>query len=557
MFGLFIIEAGQEPRAVLNIDNKPLVFEDGATAARYAGAAAAGNLYTSEGYKVLKCQPRRLANDAWKTREAGRFADGTYIPLPWADLPALSLTAEHFAHVSTEDGAKIAYTADASKGAGDIQTRVKPGKYLQQFYGAFFDAPTIARMAAQFSLQYGESLVLQFASTADDIERVYENGPHSCMAHEASHFDSSVHPCSIYAAGDLAVAYLERGGAITARVLCWPDKKLYGRMYGDEVRLEDLLTEAGYACGDLDGARMLRIKEGHGFVCPYIDGTQSAGDDGRFLILGGKGLNGSNQNGLSGNMLCCEACGDGVDEEDCQSDDAGNSYCNHCFNEVFGYCEYTEETCLREGMGEVIVRYLNGRAIVQSWSESAINDDAFECEGDGKLYHNDLCVELSDGTQWSQEYFEDHGSVCEGNSECYASDDCVQLEDGTLWSKDYFADNGVEVDGKLYAKGDEPEQDADDCPELAAVIIKHYRASPYVKTDAQLEMPLAVAGTITVGSWVECTSTIAGQFTAGRLYQVSRVDSDPDRLSVVFDDAGDANGWLAKYFKLASALVSA
>jgi hypothetical protein len=461
MFGLFVIEAGQEPVALLDWnEGKPLVFETGKEAAEMAQACARGDIaHWQRGYEAIKVQPRRLASDAWKARELARFTDGTYTALPWADLPELSTTADHFAHISTEDGAKIAYTQDAAKGAGDIQTRVKPGKYLAQFYSSVLDAPTIARMSAEFSLQYGENLVLQFADTEDEIERVYTSGPRSCMAHHAGHFNSSIHPTRIYAAGDLAVAYIVRNDEITARALCWPSKKIYGRVYGDETRLCDLLSDADYKHGSLDGAKMLRIEERGGFVCPYIDHSCSAGDDGDFLILGGSGVCGDSQNGLSGRGITCESCGDDVDENDAQSDDDGDYYCQHCYNERYGYCEHTEETCPRDGMQEVYVENYRGRLVTQSWGEYAIDNDAFTCEGTGNLYHNDLMVRLADDTLWSRDYFEDNGSVCEGNSECYASDDMLQLEDGTMWSKDYFADNGVTVDGKHYAKGDEPEAD--------------------------------------------------------------------------------------------------
>jgi hypothetical protein len=458
MFGLFIIEAGSEPVALLSgDDNKPVVFETGAEAADMVRAVANGSFFSKDGWVPLKVQPRRLSSDAWKARELGRFADGIYTALPWADLPSSSLTAEHFAHISTEDGAKIAYTQDAAKGQGDIQTRVRPGKYLTQYYSEVFDAPTIARMAAEFSNQYGESNVLLFADTADEIERVYVDGPHSCMAKPARDFDSSIHPCRIYAAGDLAVAYMVRKDEITARALVWPEKKIYGRIYGDETRLLDLLDTADYREGSLNGARMLRIPDSGGFVCPYIDGVMSAEDSGEFLIIGDGDVCGSNQKGLSGSKYTCEECSGSVDVDDCSSDYDGNIYCQHCYHDLFGYCEHSEETCRRAGMQEVIVRCDSlGRHVRQHWGAYAIDNNAFSCEGTGDLYAYDMRVELADGTNWSQEYFEDHGSICEGNGKCYANDDMVQLEDGTLWSKDWFADNGVTVDDELYAKGDEP-----------------------------------------------------------------------------------------------------
>jgi hypothetical protein len=270
-------------------------------------------------------------------------------------------------------------------------------------------------------------------------------------------FDSSIHPCRIYAAGDLAVAYMVRKDEITARALVWPEKKIYGRIYGDETRLLDLLDTAGYREGSLNGARMLRIPDSGGFVCPYIDGVMSAEDSGEFLIIGDGDVCGSNQKGLSGSKYTCEECSASVDADDCSSDYEGNIYCQHCYHHLFGYCEHSEETCRRAGMQEVVVRCdSRGRHVRQHWGTYAIDNHAFSCDGTGDLYAYDMRVELADGTNWSQEYFEDYGSICEGNRRCYANADMVQLEDGTLWSQAWFDANGVTVDGGLYAKGDEP-----------------------------------------------------------------------------------------------------
>lgn len=456
MFGLFVIEAGKEPVAVLDGNGKPLVYEAGKDAAEDAKRFADGN-HWANGFNALKCQPRRLASDAWKQRELARFEDGTYISLPWT-LPDSATTADHFPHVSMVDGARIAYTQDAAKGAGDIQTRIKPGKYLAQFYGDVFDAPTIAKMAAEFSRDFGEGIKLLFATTEDEIEDVYENGPNSCMAKSVGYFESSIHPVRVYAAGDLAVAYIKRNGDITARALCWPSKKVYGRVYGDDTRLVDLLERASYSAGSLNGARMLRIEEGNGFVVPYIDGCCSAGDEGDHLILGGHGICGSNLNGLSGSGLTCLACGESINEDDCHVNDNGEAYCESCYSDRYTYCERFDEECSIDEMAEVICnsRYGSRGRTTEQWGERARDRYAFQCEGNGNWYSNDFLVTLEDGTQWSQDYFEDHGTICEATDEAFAIDDTVTLEDGTTWSKDHFAKYGVTIDGKLYDEEDAP-----------------------------------------------------------------------------------------------------
>src|SRR5690606_7560176 len=111
------------------------------------------------------------------------------------------------------------------------------------------------------------------AATPDDIENVYLKGPNSCMSHDLSEFSSPEHPTRVYGDSDLQVAYIvNSSGNISARVLVWPEKKLYGRIYGDEDRMSDMLEEAGYERGDLDGARIRRIPiRDRQYVMPYLD----------------------------------------------------------------------------------------------------------------------------------------------------------------------------------------------------------------------------------------------------------------------------------------------
>ena len=52
--------------------------------------------------------------------------------MPWADkLPAIP---DHYAHLSTANPGLIAFTDTPEKAAADIQTPIKPGRYLARFY---------------------------------------------------------------------------------------------------------------------------------------------------------------------------------------------------------------------------------------------------------------------------------------------------------------------------------------------------------------------------------------------------------------------------------------
>jgi hypothetical protein len=141
----------------------------------------------------------------WQTREQGRLLCGLYQPVPWADkLPAI---AGHYVHLSTENSCLVAYTQDADRGAKDIQTSIKPGRYLTRFY------PDLASHVIR-DLQSGvhRSANLQFAVTPDEIERVYLDGPCSCMSRPASSYDSHCHPVRVYGDSDLRLAYVTNDG---------------------------------------------------------------------------------------------------------------------------------------------------------------------------------------------------------------------------------------------------------------------------------------------------------------------------------------------------------
>ncbi|MHC4093516.1 MAG: hypothetical protein ACYSVY_25130, partial [Planctomycetota bacterium] len=204
----------------------------------------------------------------WKERERSKFRSNEYKDVPWhaegwaiGSMPDL----DHFAHVSTADPSKLAYTASEKHGEADRQTRMKPGKYLKKYFGDVLDAKEIQRWAGAFAGE-NENIEVGFATDPDDIVEVYENGPRSCM--------SSQDAVRVYGAGDLAIAYLGPQDDATARALCWPAKQVFGRIYGDGARLGQALMAMGYSEAGrtgFNGARLLLEREGSGYVCPYID----------------------------------------------------------------------------------------------------------------------------------------------------------------------------------------------------------------------------------------------------------------------------------------------
>lgn len=294
-------------------------------------------------------------------------------------------------HISVNDPSMVAFTASEEHGQLDRQTRMKPGKYLKKFYGHVLSDQEIADWAAAFNAD-AKPKAIYWAETANAMEAVYVNGPRSCMAHAAGYYNSSIHPVRVYAAGDLVLAYItrnnlpvERGGEPTARVLCWPEKRVYGRLYGDGVRLRPLLEDLGYVEDDLDGARLLRIEEDDGrLVCPYIDGAQSVSDYGTHLLIGGDEIDASSTDGLIGDeSYRCEHCGDGVDPDETHYiEDRYENWCRHCYENFAWTCERSGET-YSENV-EWLTLATGGRV------HCSYDDDYWYCDHTGDWYdYND------------------------------------------------------------------------------------------------------------------------------------------------------------------------
>lgn len=349
--------------------------------------------------------PQKLADElardrVWVEREAGRFTSGQYKPLPWANEDWFKATHDrinHFAHVSEKKDGLIAYTENGAKGAADIQTRMGPGRYLNNFFsnalGNLPQMPTGAMKAdgytpvmhtalehwcSVFADMYGDSLSLNFAETEDGIVNVYHNGPGSCMKGQTA--------VKIYAAGDLQLAYLKDGTSITARCLVWPDKKVFGRPYGDVAGLLQRLKKLGYtgegAGHELQGAKLQKIPHRVGYIMPYIDGACRVHHhpDGNHLAIGrdesmrGGGIQAGYQHGYSydsSNIFMCQKC---------QTEkDGGEGSIRHLY------------------MAEIAPAGSGMYSAEETWCVECAEGNFWQCHASGHNFHNGLpYIELAD-----------------------------------------------------------------------------------------------------------------------------------------------------------------
>lgn len=337
----------------------------------------------------------------WRQREKARLSMSVYRAAPgW--FPS---KPEHFVHVSQNNPLLLAYTQNETKGEADIQTPIKPGKYLKKYYPDF-TPERIADLAARWATEFTPPTLL-LATTADEIERVYTNSPHSCMAYGAEHFaefGTPFHPARIYAAGDLACAYVERDGAITARALVWPERKLAGRIYGDKVRMENALAAQGYTLSDgslnvFDGARLLAERVHTGFVMPYVDHHHKATVSGDFLVLDAEG-----------EVFTQPTTGNTV---------GSDRYCT--FQNIWTSDIYNWR--------HVYVDQTRNRTV--SMSPPRVRAQAFRCAYSDEFYVNDVALELADGKKIAKP-FEGQTRVCEATGDRYLYRDVQTFDDRTV-----------------------------------------------------------------------------------------------------------------------------
>lgn len=175
----------------------------------------------------------------------------------------------------------ISYYADEAKALRDIRTVTSPEKWAARMRGA---SQNEARdFGAHLRTLLCETPTLHFATTIDDIQRVYAKGPSSCMQSEFNKIrNANIHiddiqitsPVACYAAPNIAVAFIERQGRITGRCVVNTEHKEWARCYGDVKRLTAALDKANYTHNKhaLVGCYIRHITDNFGNpLQPFVD----------------------------------------------------------------------------------------------------------------------------------------------------------------------------------------------------------------------------------------------------------------------------------------------
>ena len=298
----------------------------------------------------------------WTQRERDRFYQNEYISVPWvdtryyrwSDARTPSVAQEHYPHLSLKFPGLIAYTKSVEHGVNDRQTRIKPGKYLAEFYTNVFSAIEIEDYIARCK---AENMSLKIARDADTIARVYINGPNSCMGGSEAKRKGSpftgvdTHPTRVYGDSDLAVAYMgDPETRVTARAVIWPEKQAFSRIYGD-ITLGQLLRNEGYDRGSFDGATIQAIRVRGSLLMPYIDSKYSepGSASGMYALQNGDKLVLSDES-RRGAVSCAETDGyvGNRNEDEDDHEDENNRYmrcCDHCNAEYDSDRERTDYFC--------------------------------------------------------------------------------------------------------------------------------------------------------------------------------------------------------------------
>lgn len=424
-----IIELTKDgPRPVYDGAGQLLKFMTGDDASREARARSTAG---------RKFQPRRVKDDQWKGRELSRYADNTYKMLPWADAVwwknHVHIHGDHFPHVSVKNSVGLmAYTESDDKGSADIQTPIKPGKYLERFFSNILDPYMIRDLSTQFSNVFEDNcLILSDPNSEQEFEDLYTTGPGSCMSHPKEKYLSCIHPVRVYAAGDLALAYMKRDGRIVARTLVWPEKRLYSRVYGDRGRIEPLLSKEGYKPGPPIGARLKRVltyenkATGTGnqaFVIPHIDDVATVIDKGDHLIVG-------NPNSSSGKGVIRIAGPNGLTEW------------------VFLRCGCGCNREISGGVSAATPVYVDGAGNHQMWCAECVKERAITCghNTDIKVANTPKnTVQMHDGSIWWIASFKDYGFTCAKTGQRFHRKHRVVIKEGLYVSRQWFKEHGEE-----------------------------------------------------------------------------------------------------------------
>lgn len=395
------------------------------------------------------------------------------------------LTAMHQCHSSVKDPALVAYTQSASKLVRDIQTPMKPGRYLSTYFSDVLSSEQIKYWANRqvSTLEAGYKLHIlkndEWTDSEYKLRTLWEEMyghcivDYSCMRGE---YAPSVYGMKGNHLGLVTWAktgednpFLNDDVEAYGRAIIRTDRDPpeFNRVFpfsdtdsvGSEHALQTALQAAGFNHGrDLGGIHLIYEEEADGgaaVVCPYIDGHSQyvqvthVGKR-QVLLIGTCGYEARSTGGVI-ETTTCDDCGEPTHQDDLHYiEDEDISVCERCLNSNFVYAIHRRDS-----------RYVR-------------SEDAYYCESneeyyteDGLEYHG---IILIDAGRHRGEYHEADEAVLTSRGWVH-TDDAVELNeedsDGNTWA---FDDDVIDTtDGRTIHKDnaittvdDEVYHDSDD-----------------------------------------------------------------------------------------------
>ena len=406
--------------------------------------------------------------------------------MPWDSLRD-PVTEHHLVRTSGVDGTMIVYTKDFDHFRRDIQTRIKPGRYLKKYYPTLSD-DEIRRYVEEFNAAgfkaYKPVLLI------DNNDPKWKNDTGGLMdAWYIAYRDVIVDYSCMRGGKEAPKAYGLPGnhlGLVTwvakdtadatratwfGRTIVRTDTKKYVRVYpfqnheGDahEANLAKHITRLGYAQGGLQGIRIHALEHTSGFVdllkrgevkayhVPYLDGGVTRiniGVDGETFTIAADGdYPGGDADGIAriydDDTVTCDHCGDnGCDPDNMTSVD-DDLVCQECLSQYYcyvpdeGYCltrdavylEYIDEY-RRDGDDDVTYIDSGGRRGQYMLVEDAIY---FERFGQWWYYYDPELVDLDEENSDGESRIPSDYTVTTEDGRVIDERDAVQTVHGFLY----------------------------------------------------------------------------------------------------------------------------
>lgn len=402
MFNIFDLDAND----YLKDESGGLIlFEDGRNAKDFCEKAQ------------KRLQPRKAkTNINWRAKAQNRFDDKTHTLPDYLKPYALE---DHYLHISRESPPLLAYYKDVSKGEQDSFTKISLENYFKNYHEKLSPSERdgiVSRYNKANPIVDG----VKFARTPEEIEKVYTDRSQisSCMSGDFKQYP--YHPSAAYGNCDLGVAYLTNTrGKVTARTVVWPDKKRYGRIYGDGA-LATKLGQRGYTKNGFTGAKVRKVRiplHKDTFLLPYWDhhdGLTNLDDD--FFVVSQTGHSWGDSSGIRGRydtskLPYCNGCMIYFRGENPPTLTKFKKwkFCDECKKSRFYICARLKKEFYS---GESPNTLVNVAGKVEIWSHEAFRQYAFQCQFSGNNYAIEERVRIKRGMDYywgSQSYADKQG----------------------------------------------------------------------------------------------------------------------------------------------------